>query len=233
MRAQPMAQLEPLAENLWVVTTPLPIIVGDIGARMTVVRLEDGSVLLHSTVEFDPALKAAIDVVGPVRWIVAPSRVHHLFIPGWVDAYRDAELCGAPGLPEKRRDLRFHHVIGDGPLPAWQGQLDEHLFAGAPSMSEVVFFHPSTRTLILTDLCFNRRPGDPDRARVFHWLVQARGFGPHRIIRLGIRDKRAAAHSVSRILEWDFDRVIVSHGAVLETGGRARFETAFAYLTNA
>jgi hypothetical protein len=24
----------------------------------------------------------------------------------------EAELCGAPGLPEKRKDLRFHHVRG-------------------------------------------------------------------------------------------------------------------------
>jgi len=228
-----MAQLEPLAENLWVVTTPLPMWIGDIGARMTIVRLESGELLLHSTVKFEPALRDAIDALGTVRWIVAPSRVHHLFIPDWVDAYRDAELCGAPGLPEKRRDLRFHHVIGDAPLAAWRGQLDEHLFAGAPGMSEVVFFHPASRTLILTDLCFNRRPEDPDRARVFHWLVRARGFGPHRIIRLAIRDERAAAHSVARILEWDFERVIVSHGAVLEHGGRAAFAAAFGYLREA
>lgn len=225
-----MAQLEPLAENLWVVTTPLPMWIGDIGARMTIVRLDGGELLLHSTVQFDPVLKSIIDGLGTVRWIVAPSRVHHLFIPDWVDAYRDAELCGAPGLPEKRRDLRFHHVIGDAPLEAWRGQLDEHLFAGAPSMSEVVFFHPSSRTLILTDLCFNRRPEDPDHARLFHWVVQAHGFGPHRIIRLAIRDKRAAAHSVARILEWDFDRVVVSHGAVLARGGHAAFAAAFAHL---
>jgi hypothetical protein len=225
-----MPSLERLADDLWVVTTPLPIIVGDIGARMTVVRLRGGELLLHSPVELEPALKEAIDAVGRVRWIVGPSRVHHLFLLDWTNAYRDAELCGAPGLPAKRRDLRFAHVIGDAPLEAWRGQVDEHLFAGAPGMSEVVFFHPASRTLILTDLCFNRRPEDPDRARVFHWLVGARGFGPHLVIRLAIRDKRAAARSVARILEWDFDRVIVSHGAVLEHGGRAAFEKAFAYL---
>jgi hypothetical protein len=28
----------------------------------------------------------------------------------------------------------------------------QHLFRGAPPLNEVVFFHPATRTLILTDL---------------------------------------------------------------------------------
>jgi hypothetical protein len=31
-------------------------------------------------------------------------------------------------------------------------------------------------------------------------------------------------------LEWDFDRVIVGHGEIVETGGRARLENGFAFL---
>ena len=53
---------------------------------------------------------------------------------------------------------------------------------------------------------------------------------PHRIVRLAVRDRAAARAAVHRILEWDFDRVIVTHGAVLERGGRERFAAAFAYL---
>jgi hypothetical protein len=46
---------------------------------------------------------------------------------------------------------------------------------------------------------------------------------------LMIRDRRAARASVDAILGWD-ERVIVSHGDVLETGGRERFAAAFAFL---
>ncbi|MCH7600214.1 MAG: DUF4336 domain-containing protein, partial [Myxococcales bacterium] len=35
---------------------------------------------------------------------------------------------------------------------------------------------------------------------------------------------------IDRILEWDFDRVTVTHGQVLESGGRAKLEQAFAWL---
>jgi hypothetical protein len=58
--------------------------------------------------------------------------------------------------------------------------------------------------------------------------VGARGhFGPHCIIRSVIRDRAAAGQSLERILAWDFERVIVTHGEVLETGGHACMSEAF------
>ena len=42
--------------------------------------------------------------------------------------------------------------------------------------------------------------------------------------------ERALRRSLEAILSWDFDRVIVTHGHVLESGGRARLEQAFAFL---
>ena len=223
--------LEPLAATLWVASRPLPLWVGDIGARMTVVRLRDGSLVLHSPVALDAETRIALDALGPVRWVIGPSRLHHLFLSQYVAAYPGAVLCGAPGLARKRADLRFAHVLDDAFRTTWAGELELLLFDGAPGMSEVVFLHPESRTLILTDLAFNLPPGAPNRARLFHALVGAAGrFGPHRIVRAAIRDKRAARRSVDRMLAWDFDRVVVSHGEVLETGGKRAMETAFAYL---
>lgn len=223
--------LEPLAPDLWVASRPLRLWIGDIGARMTVVRLRDGSLVLHSPVAFDAETRAALDALGSVRWIIAPSRVHHMFLSQYTAAYPAAALCGAPGLADKRTDLRFTHVLDDALRAQWAGELDHLLFEGAPGMSEVVFLHPASRTLVLTDLAFNVPRGAPNRARVFHALVGAAGrFGPHRIARLAIRDKRAARRSMDRILAWDFDRIVVSHGEVLETGGKRAMETAFAFL---
>jgi hypothetical protein len=223
--------LERVADGVWVATRSLPLVVGDVGTRMTVVRLASGELMLHSPVRIDPATRDAVDRVGRVRWIVGPSKVHHLFLGDWTAAHPDAELCGAPGLPEKRRDLRFAHVMDGAWQAPWGGELLHHPFAGAPFMNEVVFFHPASRTLLLTDLAFNVERGAPNRARVFHWLVGAVGrFGPHRIIRFGIRDRAAARRSLATILAWDFDRVIVTHGSVLESGGRAALERGFAFL---
>jgi hypothetical protein len=224
------ATLAPLASNLWAVSKPLPLIIGDIGCRMTVVRLSDGKLLLHSPIALDDSLRRQLDGLGEVGWLVGPSRAHHLFLGDYARAYPSAQLCGAPGLPEKREDLRFHHVLEEG-AALWRGDLVFRVFRGAPMMNEVVFFHPSSRTLILTDLAFHLPPGARNRARAFHWLVGATGrFGPHRLIRLGIRDRKAARASLEELLTWDFDRVILSHGDILEQGGKERMRSAFSFL---
>jgi hypothetical protein len=218
-----------LDRGLWVAARPLELRgIGDIGCRMTVIRLE-GGLLLHSPVPLDDALRRALDEKGPVRWVVGPSKVHHFYIGDYANAYPAAELCAAPGLPDKRKDLDFGCVLDAGQAEKWNGELRFHPFDGGP-MQEIVFFHPATRTLVLTDLAFNT-PDDERNARLFHWLVGSRGrFGPHRLVRAMIRDRAAARRSIDAILEWDFDRVVVSHGDVLETGGRAAVTNAFAYL---
>jgi uncharacterized protein DUF4336 len=224
-----MPSLTPVAPDLWVATRPLKLAVGDIGTRMTVVRLADGGLWLHSPVKLDAATRQALDALGPVRCVVAPSKVHHFFVGDYAAAYPQARCYGAPGLAEKRRDLTFHALLGDTAPPEWAGQIEQHLFAGAPLMNEVVFFHPASRTLLLTDLAFNMVRPPAGRARLFCWLVGASGrFGPHRIVRLGMRDRPAARASIERILQWDFDRIVVTHGEVLEQGGKQRFAAAFA-----
>jgi len=223
--------LRALDRDIWVADRPLKLTVGDIGARMTVIRLADGGLFLHSPVRLDAATKRALDELGPVRVVVAPSKVHHLFASEYARAYPDARLHGAPGLAEKRRELRVDAVLGDEPAPEWRDRIEQHLFRGAPVLNEVAFVHAPSRTLVLTDLAFNVPAGRTAGARLFYWITGAAGrFGPHRLVRTMIRDRRAARSSVERVLGWDFDRVVVSHGDVLETGGRERFATAFAFL---
>jgi hypothetical protein len=225
------ATLEPLDRDLWVATRPLRLVVGDVGARMTVMRLADGALLLHSPVALDAQTRDALDALGHVAWVVAPSKVHHFYVGDYASAYPSALVIGVPGLPEKRRDLRFDALIGEGWTAPWGGEVRIERFAGAPRIGEVVFLHVPTRTLVLTDLAFHVRSDAGPRARLFHWVVGATDrFGPHRLVRAMIRDREAARRSVGRILEWDFDRVIVSHGEVLESGGHAAFEAAFSYL---
>jgi hypothetical protein len=46
-----------------------------------------------------------------------------------------------------------------------------------------------------------------------------------------ISDRSAARDSVETILYWDFERVIVAYGDMLESGGgRERVRAAFSYL---
>ena len=222
-----------VAPDLWLAERPfkLPYVRVDIGTRMTVIRLLQGGLLIHSPVKLDAELRRSIDALGETRAIVAPNRLHHLFIQDYIAAYPEARVYAAPSLPEKRPDLRFDDTLSDTPQAEWRGQVEQHLFRGAPPLNEVVFLHPATRTLILTDLAFNLPTETARKSPLFYLLWDVGHFGPHRFVRLrGIRDWEAARDSVERILRWDFDRIIVSHGNVLEGGGHEHFAEAFAFL---
>jgi hypothetical protein len=236
-----MPQPKNLAPNLWIFDQPdFNTGLAKIGTRMTVTKLSSGGLFLHSPIKLDDETKRALDALGEVRYVVAPSRAHHLFVGDYIKEWPGAKLYGPPGLvgdiPDfrarigARRDLKLDAVLGDESPAEWAGEIDQHLFKGASGLNEVVFFHRATRSAIFTDLVFNV-PADFQDARIFYTLVGGRGqFGPHRLIRLSIRDRKAARESVAKILEWDFDRVIVTHGDVLESGGRAKFAKAFSYL---
>jgi hypothetical protein len=55
-------------------------------------------------------------------------------------------------------------------------------------------------------------------------------FGPSSLDPFLIRDRSAARRSLERILAWDFDRVVVAHGDVLESGGPDALRAGYAWL---
>lgn len=223
--------LRELAEDLWVVERPLRFGGVELGTRMSVVRLHDGSLFLHSPVALDDALRAALLRIGTPRYAVAPNRFHHLFAGDYRKAFEGVRLYAAPGLPGKRRDLAFDAVLDDTAPPQWHGQIDQEFFKGFPMMNEVVFCHRASRTLLTCDLAFHIGREAPLATRVAFRLLGSYGrFGPTLVERLLIRDRAAARGSLERILAWDFARVVVTHGSVLESGGREALRDAYAWL---
>ena len=223
--------LRRLADDLWVTERPQRFFGLPVGARMTVIRLSGGRLLLHSPLPLDTPLRADLDALGRVAYAVAPNRLHHLYAGDVARAYADARLWVAPGLPEKRPDLVHAGVLGDEAPIEWRGELEQAFFRGRPYENEVAFFHPATRTLILCDLAFNFGPRDAWPTRVLMSLLRSYGkLGPSKLDPLLIRDRAAARASLDRILAWDFDRVIVAHGDVQESGGYPLMRDGYAWL---
>src|SRR2546423_388073 len=98
--------------DLWVCEQPLKFLGVEVGCRMTLARLPGNQLLLPSPVRPDAALRAEVDTLGAVRWVIAPNRFHHLFVGHWLAAYPNAQAYAAPGLPKKRPDVRFAAVLG-------------------------------------------------------------------------------------------------------------------------
>lgn len=221
----------PVAEGLWTgegrlrggPDFTLPV-------RMTVVRLGDGSLVVHSPLPPEPAIRDGLRALGRVAHVVAPNFVHHLFANEFLDAFPDAAFHLAPGLAERRPELRPGKVLGALSPPEWRGVLDQALYGPVRGLSEVVFLHRPSRTLILADLAFNLRRAETAGER---WFWRAAGvwnrFAPSRTIRLTLfRDREAVRRIVRRILEWEFDRIVVAHGDLLETDAKETFRRAFA-----
>ena len=223
--------LRQLAPDLWVADRPQTFYGLPVGTRMTIIRLAGGALLLHSPVALDPQLRAELDAIGHVRYVVAPNRVHHLYAGAVATPYPEARLWIGPGLERKRPDLTFVGVLGDEAPEEWRKAVEQVFFRGRPYENEVVFFHRPSRTLILCDLAFNLGPGTATVTRLLMKLVRSYGvFGPSKLDPLLIRDRAAARASLERILAWDFDRVIVAHGDVLEHGGREALRAGYAWL---
>ncbi|MBI3769718.1 MAG: DUF4336 domain-containing protein [Deltaproteobacteria bacterium] len=223
--------LSELAKDIWIEERRQRFYGLEVGTRMTVIRLADGSLLLHSPVELDAELRRELDAIGRVRFTVAPNRVHHLYAGDVAKAYPEARLWVAPGLERKRPDLVFVAVLDDDAPAEWKHDVEQTFFRGRPYENEVVFFHRASRTLIMCDLAFNFGPRAAAPTRLLMRLLRSYGrFGPSKLDPFLIRDRRAARQSLERILAWDFDRVVVAHGDVLERGGREALRQGYAWL---
>lgn len=215
-----MSSLTPFVTDLWVKQYPVRMGGCAFPGRMTVVRLSDGRVLIHSPCPIDSATKAELDELGPVAFIVAPGNFHHLHVAPCQSLFPGARTYVCPGIRGKRPDLAFDGELGDTPEPGWAQDLDQVVVRGGRLMSEVAFFHRPSRTLILVDLIENMGDSTPGTNRLlrFFWKYV---FGmwnvpmPAPEYRLAWKDKSVARESLERILAWPIERVLISHGEPL------------------
>jgi hypothetical protein len=223
--------LEP--DRLWVADAPFGKMGFEVGARMTAVRMPQGELLVHSPVALTDALKAELDAAGPVRWIVAPSRFHTAHTPEYARAYPQAEVCAVWGAAKSLRGVAVRRTLTDHPPRDWSAVMGLSVLRGSWLYDEAVLFHEPTRTLIVTDLCFNV-PGNTSKMTylVAGMLGIRDRFGPSKSFRWTLTDRAAARDTVSRLVDWDFDRVILSHGTIVETGGYEAFQHAFSWLVD-
>jgi hypothetical protein len=223
--------MQQLHSDIWVADSPLRFLGLEIGARMTVVRLPGPRLLLHSPVAPTAELVREVEALGPVAYLVAPNRFHHLSLGEWQRACPEALAYVAPGLDKKRPDLKIAGVLTDEPEPGWAGTVDQVLVSGFPLANEVVFFHRPSNTLVATDLAFNVGSSSPPLTRIAFRLSRAYGrLSPTLLERLFVRDRPAFRRSLERIFEWPFERVVVAHGQVSETGGREELIRGYSWV---
>jgi hypothetical protein len=197
---------------------------------MTVLRINDGSLVLHSPIPVDEPLARALAELGPVKSIVAPNAFHHVHLTQALARYPEAVLYGPPALAAKRTDLPFVD-LSSRTSSDWSAELTPLLLEGSPKFDEVVFLHAASRTLVVTDYFFNIREC---RGWLTPWVLRVVGayrkFAQSRSWRWIIQDKARAANSAEQMLAWPFERIVPAHGEVVSERAHEQAERALGWL---
>src|SRR5208283_2325340 len=123
--------------------------------RATIVRLASGALVVHAPLAIDNATATEIGAIGEVRFLVAPNCLHWMFLKGAKERYPDSRVLGAPGLENKLGGFRFEPLPESGHIDGIGRDLRIERIEGAPCMTEHVFLHDRSGSLIVTDLIFN------------------------------------------------------------------------------
>lgn len=185
-----------------------------------------GKGILISPVKFDFKQIMKIKETGPVTDIVAPSLLHHLFVGEARNHFPQARVWGLPGMEKKDPAVKWENIIGRDPWP-YTEEIPELPVDGVPRMDEAAFFVKSEKLLIVTDLCFNlQNPKGWGAPIMLRLLGTYKKFGVSRLINRYMEDRPLFENSMKRILEWDFEKIAMAHGDLIEKGGKPLLRAA-------
>lgn len=220
--------LRQLDSTIWVNEVPFKLFGLNFGNRMTCIKMEDDSIWLHSMTKFDDLTYEKIETIGKIKYLVVPSLMHNLFVMDWKEKNPATKILA----PAKIKKVNSDIVLDEVSVPELNQLFNEEILCiplrGIPVLKEFAFIHHSSKTLILTDLAFNFGDDVTGWDKYFLKLYGAYNkFGPTITIRALIKDKAALRESLKKIASYEFDRIIMSHGKIVESGGKEIFNKAF------
>jgi hypothetical protein len=224
--------LTTIADGVWITPAPVRFLGLEMTSTMTVLRLRDGRLLVHSPVPLTPERRSAVEALGTVAHLYAPNTFHHLRIGDWAAAFPAARLHAPRALAKKRPDLKIDRAHGSDPEPDFAGTIEEVRVQGF-RLAETALWHQPSRTLVVADLVHNA--GRPTHV----WTklyTRAMGFydrvAVSRVIRwTAFSDRAAARRCIDQLLALPFERLVVGHGQPLMAGAREALADAYRWLS--
>ncbi len=230
--------LKQVGSCIWVAEQPLKFLGLQVGTRMTVILRSDNSLLLISPIKIDANLKQQLDSLGTVKHIIAPNLFHHLYLENCQQIYPQAELIAPPGIETKEPNIAIAKTFERDKID-FNGELEYIPFKGFQAfippkivtVNEIVFFHPNSQTLILTDSAFNFDRNFPLTTQLAARILGSyQSLQPSLLEKIAIRDKEAISKTISRILAWDFQRVIMAHGNIVEKNAKEQLAAGYEWF---
>ena len=221
-----MKQLE---HNIWTHEDSMPLAGTKLGLRMTVVKLKDGGLWVHSPTDMTEQLKAQVDELGQVAFIVAASNGHNGWIKMWQSAYPDAQVHVSAGIVDKI-GLENYQLLDVTNKNPWADDFTMATMPSVPFFNESVFCHLASKSLIVTDLIQHYQPETVIgiKAKLVKSLFGIIGFKGKCVappLKWGFvrKDKPGFSAFIEQINQWDFNKIIVTHGDNIDTDAKATF----------
>lgn len=214
-----------VAENLWIQEFHLQNLGAEQGRVVTVIRLTSGKLVIHSTAPFSADDVSGMVALGQPGWLVEAMLLHDTFAKEGQAAFPSIPYLAPEGFDDAAKVATQPLVP---PPEEWSGQLEVLLIEGMPKLLEHVFFHVSSRTLIVADFVFNFDYRGNWWERFLRRYIMGLKHEPsiNRVFKAFISDEAAFKQSVAKMMAWDFDRIIVGHKEIVESGGQAKVQQA-------
>lgn len=230
--------LRKIDRNIWVAEQPLRFFGLSVGTRMTVISLKNDELAVISPIKIDNKIIEQFKEIGNVKHIIAPNLFHHLFLADFKNIYPQAQIYAVSGLKNKRPDISIDKIL-DNNEQYFSGKLEYFLFeglntfllSGALPLNEYVFFHCESKTLIVTDVAFYFDESFPFTTKLVSKIMGGyKQLRPSFLEQLATQEKDKIRQSVQKILQWDFRRVIMAHGTIVEDDAKQQFKKGYEYF---
>ena len=181
---------------------------------------------MHSPNVLSDELRAELERLGEVAAIIAPNAMHGTAVDQFAEAWPNATVFATQGFAERHPELPMDGMLGSEPEEMWADVLDQVVLSGNVFFCEAIFLHRASRTLIVTDLIEFMRTQDLGwwgRAVCrFYGLLDRPAPAPeHQIYAL---DAQAVRASFDVVRGWDFERIVIAHGPLIESGAPQVFD---------
>ena len=97
--------LKEVDTNIWVAEQKLKYLGLQVGTRMTIIRLNNGVLVVISPIKIDKETNNKIDELGKVNIIIAPNLYHHVFISDYKSAYATEHIIASLYLDARWQDI--------------------------------------------------------------------------------------------------------------------------------
>lgn len=212
----PHGKLTRLEDNLLSVEGELHMPLGDFPRRMTVVRLDDGRLIIYSAIALDEDEMRALEGYGTPAFLVVPNNLHRLDAKIWHDRYPGMKVLAPVGVREKVEEI----VPVDATKVTFADPDVRFIpIPGTDDREVALLVHSAGgTTLVVNDLIWNVH----DRPGFGGWVFSVLGLTgaepriPTIVELRAIKDKDALCAQLeawSRIP--DLSRIIVSHGSIV------------------